>query len=91
MTLGGAILGLAAQYVAPHRHTRGVLMAPAIGAVVASAIWAALTWAGWKFDGGWIWVASLVAAGVISIVVTLVVGRSRNAADDAMLTRLSRA
>jgi uncharacterized membrane protein YeaQ/YmgE (transglycosylase-associated protein family) len=91
VTLGGAILGLAAQYITPHRETRGVLLPPAIGAVVASAIWAALTWLGWKFDGGWIWVVSLVAAGVIAALVTLTLSRARMAADDGMLLRLSRA
>jgi hypothetical protein len=91
VTLGGAILGLFARYVFPRRETYGVLLVPAIGAAVASAVWAALTWAGWKFDGGWIWVVSLVAAGVIAGAFSLIASASRTGADAAMLARLSRA
>ena len=91
MTLGGAILGLAARYVLPKRDTHGALLVPASGAIVASVVWAALTWAGWKFDGGWIWVLSLVAAGVVAGLTSVLLGRQRTASDAEMLTRLSRA
>jgi uncharacterized membrane protein YeaQ/YmgE (transglycosylase-associated protein family) len=91
VTLGGTILGLIARYVFPRRETYGVLLAPAIGAAVASVVWAALTWAGWKFDGGWIWVVSLVAAGVFSSAFSILASGIRTKADAAMLARLSRA
>jgi hypothetical protein len=91
VTLGGAVLGLAARYLLPRRETHGVLLVPAIGTAVASAVWAALTWAGWKFDGGWIWWVSLLASAAVSIAVTLIIGRARHNGDTAMLARLSRA
>ena len=91
MTLGGAILGLAARYGLPKRETHGALLVPAIGAIAASFVWAALTWLGWKFDSGWIWVASLVAAGVIAALASISLGRQRTANDAELLARLSRA
>jgi peptidoglycan/LPS O-acetylase OafA/YrhL len=91
VTLGGAILGLAARYGLPKRETHGALLVPAIGAIVASVVWAALTWVGWKFDGGWIWVVSLVAAGVVAALASVSLGRQRTARDSELLSRLSRA
>lgn len=91
VTLGGAILGLAARYSVPKRNTHGAMLVPAIGAMVASVVWAALTWVGWKFDGGWIWVASLVAAGAVASIVSILFGRRRTARDTDLLARLSRA
>ncbi|MES2094090.1 MAG: hypothetical protein V4531_09805 [Actinomycetota bacterium] len=91
VTLGGALLGIAARYGVPKRDTHGALLVPAIGAVVASVVWAALTWLGWKFDGGWIWVVSLVAAGVVSALASVFLGRRRAARDSELLSRLSRA
>jgi hypothetical protein len=89
VVLGGAILGLAARYSFPRRETYGVM--PAIGAAVAAIVWAALTWVGWKFDGGWIWVVSFVASALVSALFALFVGRRRATADDKMLARLGRA
>jgi hypothetical protein len=90
-TLGGALLGLGLRYLFPHRHNYGALLLPAVGASVAAAAWAALTWAGWKFDGGWIWVVSLVLAGLVSIVVAAVLPRVRATSDENLLQKLSRA
>jgi uncharacterized membrane protein YeaQ/YmgE (transglycosylase-associated protein family) len=89
--LGGAILGAGARYLLPARHTYGALFVPAIGLVAASVVWAALTWLGWGFDGGWIWVVSLVIAGLVSIAVALVLPRKRRMSDDELLARLSKA
>jgi small basic protein len=91
VTLGGVILGLAARYGVPKRNTHGALLVPAVGAIVASVVWAALTWVGWKFDGGWIWVVSLVASGVIAAVASVFLGRQRTANDTELLTKLGRA
>jgi hypothetical protein len=91
VTLGGAILGLAARYGVPKRDTHGALLVPAVGAIVASVVWAALTWVGLKFDGGWIWVLSLAAAGVVAGLMSVLLARQRTASDMELVTRLSRA
>ena len=90
-TLGGAILGLGLRYVLPGRDTYGVLLIPAVGAVAAAVVWAGLTWLGWKFNGGWIWVVTLVAAAIVAAVVGLLVGRNRKRADVELLGKLSKA
>lgn len=89
--LGGALLGLAARYALPTRAATGVLLLPAVGSSVAAAAVAALTWSGWKFDGGWIWVASLGAAGVVSVFAGLLLGRQRSGSDEELFSRLSHA
>lgn len=88
--LGGAILGLASRYSVPRRDTHGALLVPAAGAVAAAVAWAALTWLGWKFDGGWIWVVSLIAAAISAVLASVLLGRTRTARDTQLLTRLSR-
>jgi hypothetical protein len=74
VTLGGLILGLAARYALPHRAEVGV----------------AITWAGLAWDGGWIWVISLVLAGLASAGTEFVLGRRRTRADEQLFTRLIR-
>lgn len=91
VALGGTIIGLLARYSLDGRHEHGALLLPATGAVVASAVWAALTWAGWRFDGGWIWTASLVASFLVTFGLALVLPRRRRARDSAMLAQLVRA
>ncbi len=90
VVLGGVLLGVLARYTIPQRHTHGAFLLPALGGIVAAVVWAALTWAGWRFDGGWIWVVSLVLAGAASIVAAIVLPRRRQVADDRMLARLNR-
>ncbi|WP_394552549.1 hypothetical protein ACDF64_17115 [Agromyces sp. MMS24-JH15] len=90
VTLGGAILGLAARYLLPRRATYGTILVPAVGAGVAAVVWVALTWLGWAWDGGWIWVVALAAAGVVSALVALLIGPSRERADAELFERLSR-
>ena len=91
VTLGGVILGIAARYSVPNRDTHGALLVPAVGAIVASVVWAALTWVGWKFDGGWIWVVSLGASGIIAAAASVFLGRQRTASDTELFTKLGRA
>ena len=79
--LGGLIAGAIAHVVVPWRSTRGALLGPVVGGVVAAVVWEALTWAGWRYDGTWIWVAALVGAGVVALVVEWVLGKRRTAAD----------
>jgi hypothetical protein len=90
VTLGGAILGLAARYALPRRHTYGVALVPAIGAAVAAVVWVGLTWLGWAWDGGWIWVVSLVAAGLVAAASAYLIGPRRERSDAALFERLAR-
>ena len=90
VTLGGAILGLAARYSIPRRHTHGVVLVPAVGAAASAVVWVALTWLGWAWDGGWIWVAALVAGGGASALTALLLGRRREQADHELFERLAR-
>ena len=91
VTLIAFCIGLGARYALPGRDAYGVALVPAIAAAVTALVWVGLTWLGWKFDGGWIWVVSLAAAAVVSLVLTLVVPRIRTANDETKLQQLSRA
>ena len=90
VALGGAILGLAARYSLPRRHTYGSALVPAIGTGVAAVVWVGLTWLGWPWDGGWIWVVSLVASGLVAAASAYVIGPRRERADAALFERLAR-
>ncbi len=89
MALGGAILGIAARYALPRRAEYGVLVVPAIGTAAAAVIWVALTWLGMSWDSGWIWLVTLVATAAVSAGAALLIGRSRLASDERLLTALS--
>ncbi|GAA1948686.1 hypothetical protein [Agromyces allii] len=89
VVLGGAILGLAARYLLPLRHTHGVLLIPSIGAGVAAIVWVALTWLGMAWDGAWIWVISLAVAGLAAAASAYLIGPKRDRADTALFARLS--
>jgi hypothetical protein len=89
VTVIGAALGALARYALPGRRTYGLLLLPAIAAAVTAAVWVGLVWLGWTFDGGWIWVVSLVAGGVSAIVAALVIVRYRATADERLLNHLS--
>ena len=61
--LGGLLLGIGVYYLLPGKDSYGAAVLPAAAGAATAAVWAGLTWAGWTFDGGWIWVVAL-AAGV---------------------------
>jgi len=90
-TLGGAVLGLILGYAVPGRGSLGALVVPAIGASTSAAIWAALTWVGWKFNGGWIWVVSLILSALIAVFIGVLLSRHRRRGDAELLAGLSRA
>jgi uncharacterized membrane protein YeaQ/YmgE (transglycosylase-associated protein family) len=79
--LGGIICGAIAHVIMPWRSSRGVLLAPSVGGIVAAIAWEALTWAGWKYGDTWIWVVALVGAGVVALVVEWAVGPRREHRD----------
>ena len=89
VTVIGAGLGLIVRYITPRRGTYGVLLLPAIAAAATAITWVALLWAGQTFDGGWIWVASLVAAVVASVVAAIRLPRHRSDADAKLFAELS--
>jgi uncharacterized membrane protein YeaQ/YmgE (transglycosylase-associated protein family) len=86
--LGGILLGAVAHVVVPLRTTRGALVGPAVGGIVAAVLWEVLTWAGWRYDGTWIWVVALLGAAAVALVVEVLLGRRRTAADEAQYQRL---
>jgi len=82
-------LGFIAQYTIPGREQRGSLLLGAISAAVAAIAWEALLWLGFTFDGGFIWLISLVLGGLAAIVFAVVLPRRRRVNDRALLTKLS--
>lgn len=89
VTVIGTGIATLVRYLLPRRQTYGILLLPAIGAAVTAAVWVALLWLGFTFDGGWIWVFSLVAAGLVPIAVALVLSNRRTASDTRELHVLS--
>jgi hypothetical protein len=88
VALAGAVLGLGARYLLPRRHTHGSVLIPALGVVAACVLWVALTWAGLKWDGGWIWWVTLVGTAVVVAAADLLIGRQRTVSDDRLLSSL---
>jgi uncharacterized membrane protein YeaQ/YmgE (transglycosylase-associated protein family) len=85
----GLGVGYVLRYLLPGRETYGIFLLPAVGAVVAAALWAILTWSGLKADGTWIWVAAIGGAAVVSAVVAVIVRSSRTRIDRQRLHELS--
>ena len=90
-TIIAIAIGFFVGYLTPGRDTYGSFVAPAVAGAATAAIWVALVWLGFTFDGTWIWVISLVAGGIVALVVVLALPRRRRAADAALLGRLSKA
>lgn len=74
-------IGLLARYVLPGRETYGLLLLPAIATAAGMLVWVALLWLGLTFDGGWIWVWSLLAAVAAALAAGLLLPRVRRAAE----------
>ena len=89
IVLIGLLAGLVGRAVLPNRALLGTLLLPAIGGSAAAIVWVALTWASWRWDGGWIWVAT-IAATVLSVAgAGMLIGRSRAEADDRRFAELA--
>ncbi|NEM90593.1 hypothetical protein [Galbitalea soli] len=84
-------IGLGAHYLLPHRASTGSMLSASVAAAVSSLVWVALLWAGLTFDGGWIWVISLVVGGAVALALSIVLPRRRAASDAALFTRLAKA
>lgn len=87
----GAGIGLLLRFLLPARTTYGLLLLPAIAAAVTAAVWAGMSWLGFDFEGGWgwLWLASLGGAVVVSLTVALLVGGHRARSDARELHVLS--
>lgn len=88
VTVIGAAISLGVRYVVPGRQWHGLLLVPMVGAAATAAVWAACVWLGLTFDGGWIWVISLVLGPLVSLAVALVLPKRREASDAALLEQL---
>jgi hypothetical protein len=85
-----ASLGLIISFASRDGRTSyGVLLAPAVDVVLTAVVWVVLLWLGFTFDGGWIWLISLVVGGVGALVLALRLPGARAAADKALLAELS--
>lgn len=89
VTVVGAAIGTLLRYVLPGRRSYGILLLPAVGAAVTSTVWVALVWLGLTFDGGWIWVISLVSGGLAALASALLLTRYRATADARYMHQLS--
>lgn len=84
----GAVIGVAVHFHLHQRLTRGVVLAPMIGAVSAGLVWTILTWLGIGIDTPWPWLAALVVPAVVTYPAIIVLSRVRVAHDDREKTRL---
>ena len=87
--LGAGAIGIIPRYLLPGRDRYGVAILPALSAAVAAVVWAALTWLGWRFDGGWIWWVSLGAGVLAAFAAALLLAPRRERSDTALFERLS--
>lgn len=90
VVMGAALLGAVPRYVLPNRDTYGSALLPATSAAAAAAVWAALTWIGFKFDGGWIWWVSLGTGVVVAFALPLLLSPRRKRHDNQLFERLLR-
>jgi len=84
----GAVFGVAAHYTAPGRETRGVALAPMIGAAAGGLVWLILTWAGLGIDNPWIWLVSFAVPFLVAYPAVAVLARVRTAHDARERARL---
>jgi hypothetical protein len=89
VVLIAAGVGFALPFLLRGRDTYGIVLPAAVAAAVSSVVWVALLWLGFTFDGGWIWVISLVVGPLAALAVTLALPPRRQAADQALLAKLS--
>ena len=83
----GASIGLAVHFLASARATRGPVLAPIIGALVAGLVWMILTWAGLGTDSVWLWLSPFVVSWIAWPLVAII-SRARLAHDERERRRL---
>jgi xanthine/uracil permease len=82
-------IGFIIGALAPGRDTLGSLLVPAASAAASAVVWVALVWAGWRFDGTWIWVVSIAVATITAVALVLILPKRRRAADEELQHRLA--
>lgn len=86
--IAGASVGTALHFLQRGRESRGVALAPMLGAAVSGLAWLALTWAGLTTGNPWIWVAAVVVPAVVVPLVLAIAARRRTAHDASERLRL---
>lgn len=86
--IAGAAIGAALHFAVPGRDTRGVALAPLVGAASAGLAWTILTWAGIGIDSLWPWLSAIVVPVVVTWPVLLLLARRRTAHDARERARL---
>jgi hypothetical protein len=84
----GAAIGVAIHFQLHQRLSRGVAVAPMVGAVSAGLAWTILTWLGIGIDTPWPWLAALVVPAAVTYPAVAVLSRVRVAHDDSEKQRL---
>lgn len=64
------ILGLVAPYIFARSEEYGVLVPPTIALATGSILWATLTWLGFKYTDGYIWVIIMVLMPVAMVLLS---------------------
>lgn len=73
----GATIGGVLHVLQAGRESRGVALAPIIGAVAGGLTWLVLTWVGITGDNPLIWVLSIVVPAIVVPVTLALLARSR--------------
>jgi len=84
----GAVIGTALHFLVRDRPTRGVVVAPVLGAAAAGLAWTILTWSGIGIDSPWPWLSAIVAPVIVVWPVLVLLARTRVANDERTRTRL---
>lgn len=63
-----AILGLVAPYIFARSEEYGALLPPAIAMVAGSFLWVLLTWLGFKYTEGYIWVIIMLLMPAVMVI-----------------------
>ncbi|WP_019179803.1 hypothetical protein [Microbacterium yannicii] len=84
----GAVIGIGIHFQLHQRLTRGVVVAPMIGAVSAGLAWTILTWAGVGIDTPWPWLAALIVPIAVTYPAVILLSRVRVAHDAREKARL---
>lgn len=79
------ILGMVAPYTFAKSEEYGVLLPPAIALATGSVIWAGLTWLGFKYTEGYIWIITMVVMTLVMIVLSSRLAHARAHAREAKL------